>query len=885
VTSGPPRLAVWLLTRRVSAEWREFVLGDLEEEFQSRRAASPSDARAWFWRQTLRCLAAPPRARRHSPPFHSPRSPEDSVMRTLVADFRYASRVLSRAPSFAAAVVAVLALGIGANTAIFSIVNAVLLRPLPFEDPDRLVRLFHEPPQNAFPGIHRFSVSPANFYDWKRDAQMFEGMAIYRFRQLTLTGAGDAEAVVAGAVGADFFQVVRARPSLGRVFLADEDSPGRAHVVVLSNRFWQSHLGGAADVIGRTLSLDGEAYTIVGVMPARFSVASWAVSGKDIWVPLAYSAADRAVRDNHNAQVIARLKPGVDAAQAQSGMNIISERLEREFPQANAGWGATVVPLQELIVGDIRMSLVMLLAAVVLVLLIACANVGNLLFARALGRRKEIAIRAALGAGRARVFQQLLIEALVLALAGGAAGLLLARASLAAGAVLLVNQVPRADEISIDARVLLFVVAASIVTGILAGAMPAIRAGRADLNDALKDGGRSDAGTSGIRTRRLLIVCEVALSLVLLMGAGVMLRSLFALRHVDAGFDPRNVLTLRISLPETRYRTPAQISAFFGGALLRIRALPGVQAAGAIDDLPAQGGGSVQPIVLEGHAELLPRDQPTVEVRKITPGYLRAMSIPVLRGRDVADSDVEVLLVSRAAVKLLWRDADPIGRRVTLPLQSKTLAKEVVGIVGDVKQGELSEAAAATVYEYTRERSWTSLSLVVRTSVPPASLAQPALGVVRAIDPAQPVQDIRAMQEVLDETLTSQRFSALLLGLFASVALALASVGIYSVLSYIVRGRSREIGIRTALGARTADVVRLVVVEGMTPALIGIAAGAMAALGSARILEKLVFGVSPSDPLTLAAVAGTLAIVALVASLVPAYRASKLDPLKVLRAN
>jgi len=805
------------------------------------------------------------------------------MLRTLAADLRYAFRVLVRTPSFLIAVVAVLAIGIGANTAIFSIVNAVLLRPLPFDEPDRLVRLFHIPPQSTFPGLKRFSVSPANFYDWKRDARLFERMAIYRFRQFALTGGSDAESVVAGAVGTDFFEVVRARPALGRVFLREEDAPDRGHVVILSDGFWKSRFGAATDVVGRTLKLDGEPYTIVGVMPARFSVTSWAASARDLWVPLAYTDEERAVRENHNAQVIARLKPGITVGQAQSEMTVISTRLEHEYPQANAGWGATVIPLQELIVGDIRVSLVMLLGAVALVLLIACANVGNLLFARGLMRRKELAIRSALGAGRGRVFQQLLVESLVLASAGGAAGLFLARVGLRAGAALLAKQVPRADEITIDVRVLLFVAGASILTGILAGALPALRAGRTDLNDALKEGGRHE-GAVGVRTRRLLVVCEVALSLVLLMGAGVMLRSLLALRHVDAGYDPRNVLTMHVSLPETRYSTPAQKSAFFDQALQRIRALPGVEAAGAIDDLPAQGG-SVQPIVLEGHAELLPRDQPTVEVRKITPGYLRAMRIPLLRGRDVADRDAEVMLVSRSAAALLWGDADPIGRRVTLPLQSKIVVKEIIGIVGDVKQGELSAAAGAAVYEYTHDRPWGSLSFAVRTTVPPASLAQSAAGIVRAIDPEEPVEDIRTMEAVVDETLTSQRFSALLLGMFAAVALVLASVGIYSVLSYIVRGRSHEIGIRTALGAGTADVVRLVVVEGMTPAIVGIAAGAVAALGSARILEKLVFGVSASDPLTLAAVAGALALVALVASLVPAYRASRLDPLNVLRSN
>jgi predicted permease len=804
-------------------------------------------------------------------------------MRTALADVRYALRVMSRTPSFAIAVIAVLALGIGANTAIFSIVNAVLLRPLPFDHPDELVRLFHEPPQNAFPGIHHFSVSPANFYDWKQEARTFDAMAIYRFRQLTLTGSGEPQAIVAGAVGAGFFDVVRTQPLVGRVFLHEEDSPSRSHVVVLSERFWQSHFARARDVLDRTITLDGEAYTIVGVMPARFSMASWAVTAKDLWVPVAYTDAQRAVRENHNAQVIARLKPGVTRTEAQSEIDVISKRLEAQYPQANAGWGADVVPLQELLVGDVRTSLVMLLAAVGLVLLIACANVGNLLFARTLARRKEIAIRSALGAGRARLFQQLLVESLLLSLVGGVAGLLFARIGLDAGATLLANHVPRADEVSLDARVLLFALGASIITGILAGAMPAFRAGRTDLNEALKEGGRAD-GAVGVRTRRALIVCEVALSVVLLMGAGVMLRSLMSLRSVDAGFSAQNVLTLRLTLPKTRYRTAAEISGFYHRALERIRSLPGVESAAAVDDLPTTGG-SVQPIVKEGHPELLPRDQPTVEVRRTTPGYFRTMNIPVIGGRDVAENDVEVMLVSRAAAKLLWGDTDPVGHRVTLPLQSKATVKEVIGIVGDVKQGELSQPAAPTVYEFTREHEWSGLALVVKTSVPPLSIAQAARAAIHEIDAMQPIEEIRTMQAVVDETLVSQRFSAVLLGLFAAVALTLAAVGIYSVLSYIVRGRSREIGIRTALGAQRRDIVGLVVSEGMAPALIGIAAGGAGAMVSARLLEKLVFGVSASDPLTLVLVAVTLTFVALLASLVPAYRASRVDPLAVLRAN
>jgi predicted permease len=535
--------------------------------------------------------------------------------------------------------------------------------------------------------------------------------------------------------------------------------------------------------------------------------------------------------------------------------------------------------MQEEIVGDSRTMLLMLLGAVGLVLLIACANVGNLLFTRALSRRKEIAIRSALGAGRGRVFQQLLTEALLLAGAGGALGLLLAYGTLTSASTLLASQVPRAEEISIDARVLLFALGLSMLTGMLAGTLPAVRAGRSDLNDALKEGGRSD-GEIGVGTRRLLIVCEVALSLVLLMGAGVMVQSLLALRHVDTGFDPNNVLTMRVRLVEARYPTAGQRSAFFEAALQRIRALPGIVAAGTIDDLPFAAGSS-QTLALEGYAPR--RDPVAVQVRQITPGYLRAMGIPVLRGRDILASDGEVMLVSRDAAKLYWGTDDPIGRRAALPF-SPTVHRRVVGIVGDVKQRNLFEAPTPTVYFYTRE-PYGRATFAIRTSVPPATLAQPAVAAIRAIDPEQPLVDIQTMVQVLDGEVTSQRFSVLLLGVFGGVALLLAAVGIYSVLSYVVRGRRREIGIRTALGARAADVLRLVIVEGMSPALIGIAAGMLAALASAKVMETLVFGVSASDPLTLAGVGATLALVALMASLVPAYRALRIDPVKVLRAD
>jgi putative ABC transport system permease protein len=879
-TKGPPRLAIWLLDKRLATEWRDFVVGDLEEEFATRRGDSPVGAYAWFWWQTMRCLAAPPPV--HPSPLLVGSSQGDSRMRTVFADLRHAFRVMSRTPSFAAAVVGVLALGIGANTAIFSIVNAVLLRPLPFDEPERLLRIYTRTPG---PDGGPFDVSPGKFYDWQRDAQSFEGMAMYQccgFREVALSGRGTARTIDATAVSAGFFEVVRARPALGRVFRSEEDTPGGRHVVVLSDRFWRSEFAGQPDVIGRTVKLNDEPHTIVGVMPAAASVASWTGMASDVWIPLALTDEQRAARGNHNRNGVARLRRGVELTQAQAELDALSARLGREFPRTDGqGWGAVVIPMQEEIVGKSRTTLLTLLGAVGLVLVIACANVGNLLFTRAFSRRKEIAIRSALGAGRGRVFQQLLTETLLFASAGGALGLLFAYGALTSASRLLAGQVPRAEEISIDGRVLLFAIGLSMLTGVLAGTLPGVRASRSDLNGALKHGGRSE-GAIGVGTRRVLIVCEVALSLVLLMGAGVMLQSLLTLRHGDTGFAPDNVLTMDVRLVNARYPSPSRRSSFFEAALQRIRTLPGVEAAGTIDDLPFSDGGEAQILSLEGRAPSW--DSAVVQVRQISPGYLRAMGIPVLRGRDVADSDAEVLLVSQAATRLYWGTDDPIGRRATLPFMSRTLLRQVVGVVGDVKQRSLIEGATPTVYFHTREPHG-SVTFVIRTSIPPDTLAQPAVAAIRAIDPEQPVADIRTMAQLLDETLATQRLSARLLGIFSGVALLLAAVGIYSVLSYIVRGRSREIGIRTALGAQRSDVLRLVIVEGMSPALVGIAAGTLAALASARILQTLVFGVSASDPLTLAAVAATLVCVALVASLVPAYRALRFDPVNVLRAE
>ena len=875
-----------MLAWRLPPEWHDFVLGDLEEEFRARAESSPALARRWFWRQALRCAAFPPKHDAARAAYLGPaeRRPGDPFMRTVLSDVHHALRVFVRTPSYALAVVAVLALGIGANTAIFSIVNAVLLRPLPFDQSGQLVRLFHIPPQSTFPGMATFSLSPANFLDWQRDSRSFDGMAAYSSRPVTLTGGGSPEALRIGVVGPDFFTVVRTKPALGRTFLPEEFATGRSRVLVVSDAFWRSHLGAAPDAIGRALDFDGQSYTVVGVMPRQFSVAAWGATAVPMWAPLAWTNEQAAVRENHNYQAIARLKDGVDLEQAKSELQIISKRLEQAYPADNAGWGGTAIPLQEQLVGDIRRSLLLLLAAVALVLLIACANVGNLILARSMHRRKEIAIRAALGAGRRRVFQHLIVESIVLAIAGGAAGLLLAQVTIRAGTALLEGQIPRAGEASIDARVLLFVFGASILTGILAGIVPALRAGRTDLNDTLKEGGRSDTAGAGGLTRRALIVAEVALSLMLLMGAGVMLRSLHALRNVDAGFNPSNVLKLDLNVPDARYPQGAQKSVFYDNLLDRLRALPGVQAAGWVDTLPVTGGGSVQPLVIEGRAELNPREQPTVSVRVTSDGYVRTMQIPVLRGRDFARGDGDSMLVSASAAKLLWGDADPIGRRATLPLISRTNTIPVIGVVGDVKE-QLAEKAPPTVYYRMKEMPFGDASIAIRTAGDPSAIARAATAAVRELDAQLPVQGVHSMDEVIDEVLVAERFRALLLQIFAGAALVLASVGIYSVLSYLVRGRRREIGIRTALGARTADVVRMVVLEGMKPALLGIAIGTVGALLAASLLENLVFGVEASDPLTLAIVAGSLLVVSIAASLLPAWRASRLDPLTVLRDN
>jgi predicted permease len=812
-------------------------------------------------------------------------------MTKLFQDFRYGLRVLRKNPGFALVAILVLGLGIGANTAIFSVVNTVLLRPLPFEDPARIVHVWHVPPPKSFPGMTRFSVSTANYIDWRKQNDVFEDMAMYTGSSMNLTGGDKAESLLAANVEPTFFSVLGAKPLLGRTFLPGEELIGQNHKVVLTHAFWQSRFGGDRNIVGKQITLDDEPYTVIGVMGPRFMYPMWE---EKIWTPLTWSDKERTVRGEHHSMVLARLKPRVDIKQAQAEMSTISDRLARQYPEDDKDWGAVVVPLREDIVGDVRPALLVLLGAVAFVLLIACANVANLLLARALARTKEIAIRTALGASRARLMQQLMFETILLALGGGLAGLLVAKFGVDLIVHFLAQQLPRATEISLDASVLGFTLAISVVTGIVAGVVPAWKLSKANVNETLKQGLGRTGDSGGNRTRAALVVCEVALSLVLLAGAGLMIRSLWNLRSTNPGFDSHNVLTLSLPIPRTRYKSPAEEIDFWNQVLGKMRALPGVESAAAVDDLPFNGG-SHQPIAIEGRPAVPMSEQPEVDVRVISTGYLRAMHIPVVRGRDFNDSDTAdrpgAILISDAMAKRFWPNEDAVGKRLTLTFSPEKI-REVVGIVGDVKldgldQVETNSAIYAPLTQISSSATgeWRSfgLDVVVRTKTPPVTLVSAVTNSVHEIDPQQAVAHVMTMDQFMAESISPQRFNMLLLATFAGLALVLAAIGIYSVLSYAVRRRVREIGIRMALGAQIRDVLRLVVFEGMKPAVVGMAIGLTGALLLGRVLAKLVFGVKTTDPATFAAVSILLLAVALLATAVPAYRATRVDPMRTLR--
>jgi putative ABC transport system permease protein len=811
-------------------------------------------------------------------------------MGTLLSDLRFGFRMLRKAPGFTIVAVIVLALGIGANTAIFSVVNAILLRPLPFQDPERLVQVWHVPPPKSFPGMTRFSVSPANYLDWANQNHSFEQMAIYGFMSYNLTGRGEPESVLGIRVSPDFFSVLRAQPLLGRIFSPEENAAGRGNIVVLSHGLWQTHFGSNPNIVGQAISLNNQSYTVVGIMPAKFGfpTSSDPKFQPQMWTPLAWTDEDRAVRGNHNYFVIARLKPDADVKQAQAEMTTISSRLEQQYPADDKGWGAVVVPLREELVGKVRPALMILLGAVGFVLLIACANVANLVLVKTLARQKEIAIRTALGASSLRVLRQVLSETLLLSLTGGVLGLFVAHFGVRLIVAFLAQQLPRAADISLDIWVLAFTLVVSLLTGVIAGLVPAFRATQTNLNESLKQGlGRTDADSSGNRTRSVLVVSEVALSLVLLIGAGLMIRSLSRLRSVDPGMDPHNVLTASVALSRVKYAQPVQQAAFYDQLLQRVRSLPGVESASGIDSLPFGGGGSTQPIAVQGRPMVPMSEQPEVAVRLIEPEFIHTMRIPLLQGRTFNSADTAdrpgVILISQAMAKRIWPGENPIGKRLTLTFAPEK-SREVVGVVGDVKQDGLDVTEPiATLYAPMAQSARPFMTLVARTASQPTALASAIVNAVHEVDREQPVLDVITLNEIVADSLSHQRFNMLLLGAFAGLALLLATIGIYSVLSYSVRRRVGEIGVRMALGAQRGDILRMILGQGTKLALIGTGIGIAAAFGLTRLMASQLFGVTATDPVTFLSVAALIVLVALAACYIPARRATKVDPIVALR--
>jgi predicted permease len=802
------------------------------------------------------------------------------------ADFRYAFRVVSRTPAFTLAVVSVLALGIGANTAIFSIVNAVLLRPLPFEDPERLVRIF-----TRSPGGRLFDLSAGKFYDWQRDAESFEGMAMYQccgFRELALTGRGTARTVQASAVGAGFFEIVRARPALGRVFRPEEDTPGGRHVVILSDRFWRTEFGGNPDVIGRTVTLNDEAYTIVGVMPARASVASWTGMASDVWVPLAPTAEQRAARGNHNRNGVARLKPDVDLARAQAEMDAISARLARDFPDTDDGWGAVVIPMQEEIVGNSRTMLLVLLGAVGLVLLIACANVGNLFLVRAERRQRELAVRRAIGAARRQLFRAQITEALVVALLAGIVAVALARVSVPLYLRFVPPDVPRIGDVQVRWATLLFTGAAAVLAALLCGALPALRASEPSL-DRLRDGSR---GSTSRRhwARDGLVVAQTALALVLLTGSALLFRSFQNMKNVDPGYDTRDIFTFQIAPEGDQLKDAASFARFHLAFKERLEALPGVKAVGIVDHVPLNE--SYEDLRFWPAERAGERDGGVrLGVNSVTGDYFSTTGIRLLEGRVFTPEEQlnnpGYVIVNRAAANLLWPGQSAMGRR--LKREDVDAWETVIGVVGNVMQDDFRDPAPPAVYYPLVGQPpadwWVgSPAYVVKT--PRAEQIAPEIrALVREVAPGAPMYREYTMAALAAETRLPLAFTMLTLGVISLLAVILGTVGQYGVLSYIVAERTREIGVRMALGAQAGRVQRMVVGQGARVMIVGVVLGLVAAAASTRALRSLLFEVGALDPLAFAGVAGAMVLVGLLAAFVPARRASRVDPMESIRGE
>jgi putative ABC transport system permease protein len=803
----------------------------------------------------------------------------------IVQDLRYALRGLLRRPMFTAVAVSTIALGVGANAAIFSVVNGVLLRPLPYPEPGRVVRLAQAPPT--------WLLSEPEFLDYKRDLRSFENLAVFTENEANLSTADDPERVPLAAVSPEFFAVLGARPAAGRTFAADENMVTPARVVMMSHTLWQRRFAGDSTIVGRTITLNGLTRTVIGVMPPHFD---YPTARTDLWLPMPRFEADSLQdRTRHYLWAVGRLGPGISVAAAEAEARMVAQRMMRDFASSydpNAPLRPTVSRVSDELVGPTRPYLWALFGAVGFILLIVVANVANLLLARGETRRREMAVRTALGASRRRIIRQLLTESVVLALGGGALGLALAWVGTAALVALAPPSLPRADQIGLDWRVFVHAMATSLVAGALFGLAPAVRAAREAPADTLKAGGRSGGPSGTRRTRRALVVAEVALAVVMLAGAGMLLRSLVNLQRNDMGFDSRSVLTARVSLTNSTY-DEARSTAFYSQLLERVRAIPGVTAAGAAGWLPVVGAGGLWGVLAEGQSYAALVQGPMAVPQQVTTGYFAAMGMPIVAGRDFTDRDRSgaplVAIVSRRMARDLWPNADPLGKRFRLGGGSAFMT--VIGVVNDIRSRGFQDTTEPTMYfpyPQTRESAYfmpRSMNLVVRTVGDPLAAGRQLRAIVRALDATVPVSSVRTMEQVVGTSVANRRFSTLLLGSFASLALVLAGIGIFGVISYGVSERRFEIGVRMALGADRSTVLVSVLRDGFQMTLIGVAVGVVGAIAVGRVIRSLLVGVPVIDPWTLAAVAVGLSLVALVASLLPARRAVTVNPTEALRGG
>ncbi|MGH9871755.1 MAG: ABC transporter permease [Pyrinomonadaceae bacterium] len=805
-------------------------------------------------------------------------------MKRLLQDLRYAVRTMIKKPGFTLIAVFTLALGIGGSTAIFTVVNAALLRGLPYRSPDRLYHLFESTPQKEF-AQREFSYP--DFQDYQQN-QVLDGLAAYTGGGGILSGRGEPERVFAPAVTANFFSVLGVQPAIGRTFQPGEDKPGTPRVVVLTYGFWQRRFGGDPGILGQSLTFNGDPYTVVGVLPASFQ---FALRNADLWRPYQPTEAQLTRRFMHGTNLIGRLKDGVTPEQAQTQLAVITKRIEQEYAQSHAGTGLNFVALQEQVVGQVKPILMVLLAAVGFVLLIACANVASLLLTRSLSRQKEVAIRAALGASRWRVIRQLLTESVLLSLVGGAAGLLVAYWGVSGLVAVLpdtqINALPFLRSLHLDAGILAFSFGLSLLTGIVFGLAPAIQSTRLDLNEVLKEGGRNTAGGSGQRLRGALVMTEIALAVVLLVGAGLMMKSLLHLLKSNVGFNPEKLLTMTVVPPAAKYTDANRQIEFFDQLRQGVQSLPGVSGAGTVNILPLQGGNTTR-VNVEGDPIPPPGQEIEANIRTVDENYFQTLGVPVLAGRMFDERDKPaaptVVMIGKSMADKVFAGRDPVGRRfVYTGVQAPPVM--IVGVVGDVKIGNLDEAIRPVVYYPFRQNSNAGTNLVIRTSGDPTLLTAAVRDEARRLEPDVAIFNVNAMEQLISNSPAAfmRRFPALLISIFAGIALLLASVGIYGVVSYSVSQQTHYIGVRMALGARSSDILKMVLKQGLSLALAGMALGLVAAFGLTRLLRSLLFEVQATDPMTFALVLGTLFVVALLACYIPARRATRVDPLVALR--